>query len=548
MQEKILDLKVKDLHDSPTQPRVTSGLSPQEMAEFTESIKRDGIMTPIIVREWPEKKGYEIIFGHRRTAAARTLKLDTVPAIVRAYDDKEVREKQLVEMLHREGISEYEEAGSYQDMLELKGADGKPIHTVESIAKAVGKNGRGDKVSPAYIYGRLKLLKMPELALTAYQAKVLPASTCLLLARIPDPKLAHKATCEVLRLYDTDPAKAEESLLEMIKDPEDDTQPMSFRAAKQHIHNNYMVRLKDAPFKLDDATVKPDAGPCTTCPLRTGNMEFADPKDMGGADVCTNPTCYKKKCDAFKRLQGVQLKEKTGADKLIAPGAVGLRKTRDWSGGGWKDKTVYEPTEHLRLTDKPKGKNKSYEDLLKLDDVETFVCADPSDARKHHVFVKIEDVAPQLKELKLPVPKPEPKEDSYEERQKKQEAAKQLTAAFLVAIESEVVKRLAKVPAKQVLLCHIINDSRVDSKAAAALKKMDLEGIVRTLLRWSTKPSYDGEINYNEERIAKLVGLDLKAERKAFDKQQAAAAAAKGAKETQAKVEELSAGKKPARK
>lgn len=60
-----------------------------------------------------------------------------------------------------------------------------------------------------------------------------------------------------------------------------------------------MTRLDRAPFSLADESLLPDAGPCTTCPKRTG----ANPdlfSDVGDADVCTDPKCFAAKKEAFQ--------------------------------------------------------------------------------------------------------------------------------------------------------------------------------------------------------------------------------------------------------
>src|ERR1700677_5109005 len=73
----------------------------------------------------------------------------------------------------------------------------------------------------------------------------LSASVALLISRIPDPKLAHRATLEVLPQYGNN--TNEESALD------ENLEPMSYRRAKDHIAKKYMVRLKGSPFNQEDA-------------------------------------------------------------------------------------------------------------------------------------------------------------------------------------------------------------------------------------------------------------------------------------------------------
>jgi hypothetical protein len=62
---------------------------------------------------------------------------------------------------------------------------------------------------------------------------------------------------------------------------------------------DYMTQLKGAPFDPKDAALVPDAGPCAACPKRSGNQKelFAD---VGRTDVCTDPVCFRLKCDAAR--------------------------------------------------------------------------------------------------------------------------------------------------------------------------------------------------------------------------------------------------------
>lgn len=134
-------------------------------------------------------------------------------------------------------------------------------------------------------YGRLKLcalsLRAREMFLDDVQR--LPASTALLIARIPTPDLQDRALGEILQ-------------------PDFNGQPMSVRQAALHIANRYTLDLNGAPFDTKDAKLLGVAGTCAKCPKRTGNQPeiFADAKS---ADVCTDPDCYaEKKAAHFQRV------------------------------------------------------------------------------------------------------------------------------------------------------------------------------------------------------------------------------------------------------
>ena len=93
------------LSPSPYQPRTE--FAEEALAELAESIKRLGLLQPILVR--PKGTGrYEIIAGERRWRAAQMAGLEQVPCIVRRVSDGEAQILALVENVHREDLSEYE--------------------------------------------------------------------------------------------------------------------------------------------------------------------------------------------------------------------------------------------------------------------------------------------------------------------------------------------------------------------------------------------------------------------------------------------------------
>ncbi len=293
----VVQLPLGELHPSPTNRPERSGFDEKSIAELAESERGQGIIEPLIVRSNPRGKGYEIVCGERRWAAAKLIKLATAPCIERELDDNQARKIQIIENLQREGLHPIEEARGYADLLLQKDDKGQPVNTIESVAKEIGK-------SPAFVYGRLRMLKMPEVALKASFMDKLVASNALLIARIPDPKLALKAALEVLDPHGTgDGPEREKRAL----DPEVD--PMSYRRAKEHIQQNYMVRLKGSPFDQEDGELLPVkveegerrcGGKCSDCPFRTGNMQALF-RDVASLDVCTNTTCFKAKKDAAWR-------------------------------------------------------------------------------------------------------------------------------------------------------------------------------------------------------------------------------------------------------
>ena len=129
------------------QPRLE--FDDEAIHELSESIKRDGILQPLVV--CPSVDGrYELIAGERRLRAAKQAGVTEVPVIIRNVQDEKMLELALVENIQRENLNAMEESKGYQSMVDrfhLNHAD---------IAERVGK-------SREHVANSLRLLKLPKL-------------------------------------------------------------------------------------------------------------------------------------------------------------------------------------------------------------------------------------------------------------------------------------------------------------------------------------------------------------------------------------------------
>ena len=105
-----LEIDLKKISPNRFQPR--EEFDQVKIDELAESIKKHGILNPIIVREMGLEK-YEIIAGERRFRAAQAAGLEAVPAIMRQPQEQEVLEMALIENLQREDLNPVEEAKGY---------------------------------------------------------------------------------------------------------------------------------------------------------------------------------------------------------------------------------------------------------------------------------------------------------------------------------------------------------------------------------------------------------------------------------------------------
>jgi len=142
--ERVHRVPLERIRPCPLQPR--KDFSPDALRELADSIKEQGIVQPLIVRE---RGGFfELIAGERRWRAAQLLNLPEVPVITREADDRSVLELALIENLQRENLNALEEALGYSQLAEQFQL------TQEDIARKVGK-------SRAAVANATRLLKLP---------------------------------------------------------------------------------------------------------------------------------------------------------------------------------------------------------------------------------------------------------------------------------------------------------------------------------------------------------------------------------------------------
>lgn len=278
------EIAVSAIRPSPTNPRKT--FDEAGLEELASSFAEVGVLEPIMVRPVPEEQRngvtHELVFGERRWRAAQIACLETVPAMVRELDDKQVLEIQIIENDKRADVHPLEQAEGYRALHEEHG------YSVDDLAAKVGR-------SASFIRQRMKLCTLIPEARTAFlQERILPG-VAVMLARIPHEDLQRKALEEVL------PPKAWD-------DEDRDGPPISAAEAARIIRDEFMLRLESAPFDRADAALVPLAGACTSCPKRTGAQAelFAD---VDSPDLCTDAKCYRSKVDAHWNLIKLRAKE-----------------------------------------------------------------------------------------------------------------------------------------------------------------------------------------------------------------------------------------------
>ncbi len=145
-QGKTVSLPISDIEPNRDQPRKT--FDDAALADLAESIRRHGVLQPLLVRPLP-RGGYQLVAGERRWRASRMAGLNEVPVVVREMSDREASELALIENLQRQDLNPMEEALGYRTLMEQYGM------TQEDAAQAVNKS------RPA-VANALRLLHLPE--------------------------------------------------------------------------------------------------------------------------------------------------------------------------------------------------------------------------------------------------------------------------------------------------------------------------------------------------------------------------------------------------
>ena len=146
---KLISLKIEDLVPHPRNPRKNLG----DLAELTESIKKNGVMQNLTVVPWvsemtgdTEEGKYTVIIGHRRMAAAKAAGLCELPCIIKELTPAEQMAMMLAENMQRNSLTPVEQAEGVQMMLDLG----------ESVKEISDKTG----FSESTVRRRIKLLEL----------------------------------------------------------------------------------------------------------------------------------------------------------------------------------------------------------------------------------------------------------------------------------------------------------------------------------------------------------------------------------------------------
>ena len=162
------------------------------LEELAESIRKNGILQPILVRKIIGSDFYEIIAGERRCRAAAKAGLLSVPVIVKEIDDRQALEFALIENIQRENLTAIEEADGYKRLQD------EFSYTQEQLAGVLGK-------SRSHIANMLRLLSLPQSVKDLINSGAISMSHARVLVGSDNPQaLAEKIVNEGLNVREVE--------------------------------------------------------------------------------------------------------------------------------------------------------------------------------------------------------------------------------------------------------------------------------------------------------------------------------------------------------
>lgn len=250
-------LQLKDIVISTTNPRKIYDFKALE--ELTSSIKQNGVIQPILVRE---KKGkFELVCGERRYRASIKAELTEIPCYIKELTDTQVLEIQLIENLEREDVHPLHEAKAIQNLI---------ISTDYKIIDVANKLGK----SESFIVKRLQLVNLIE----QWQDLFLSNNTI---------KLSHAL------LIASQIPQVQIDLLNTAFDFNDTI--LTVKNLDNHIDRNYHYDLSKAIFSTTDETIlEKENSSCISCNKRTNaNTLLFDNVEL--KDKCLDAKCFNLK-------------------------------------------------------------------------------------------------------------------------------------------------------------------------------------------------------------------------------------------------------------
>lgn len=199
---RIVNIPAEDIMPNPAQPR--KRFDSAALSELSESIRRYGILQPLVVRR--KGKVYELVAGERRLKAARMAGMNYVPCVILDVDTVDSSALALIENIHRCNLDFIEEAEAIYFLVTAYGL------SQEDVAKKIGK-------SQSSVANKLRILKLPGELLYIIREQGLTERHARALLRIPENE-KRVAVLEQIIKQNMNVAKTEEYIDSVLNEGE----------------------------------------------------------------------------------------------------------------------------------------------------------------------------------------------------------------------------------------------------------------------------------------------------------------------------------------
>ncbi len=226
LKNSVIEIEISLIDANPNQPRKV--FDPTALQELADSIAVHGVIMPIVVN----KKGsrYMIIAGERRWRASRLAGKTSVPAIIKDYTERQVKEISLIENLQREDLNPIEAANAMKQLMEEYDI------TQEDLAERIGK-------SRSAVANTLRLLTLEESVIDMVSSGALSQGHARALITLPKSEQINIAKRTVSQRLSV--REVEQAVKNYYNPPEDEK-----RRKKAEMEANMSVELKDLIVRM----------------------------------------------------------------------------------------------------------------------------------------------------------------------------------------------------------------------------------------------------------------------------------------------------------
>lgn len=211
---------------NPFQPR--KDFSDAELEELAQSIKQQGIITPVTLRQMPDGR-YQLVAGERRLRASKLASVKEIPAYVRTATDIQMMEMALVENIQRSDLNAIEVAQAYRQLID------ECRLTQDQLSERVGKDR-------STISNYLRLLGLPSETQQALSSGLISMAHARVLAGVDDVE-RHREILQAIVDRHISVHQTEEMAKQSKPAPK--VQPSKLRGNLPALHSAAQSRLKD---------------------------------------------------------------------------------------------------------------------------------------------------------------------------------------------------------------------------------------------------------------------------------------------------------------